>query len=304
MAKKKKHVAPDYIVYTDGGCAVNPGGPGGIGVVVIDPETGETQEISQGYVATTNNRMEIMAVLAALESLPNGVGIRLYSDSQYVINCMEGNWDKKKNRDLWQKVSEAEKGKRLDLRWVRGHNGNQYNERCDELATMAICDQTGHICDEGYEKQKAQERGFYHVAEKKLKKNGTGGVMAAYITLPDGVEDCRPDIGSIMEYAAKKGIHDTCARCIRNFYMSSRHSFKDYIALKTGGIDKLSRVKEESLIGKVENGTVIMAVIREHIADEKDVLTAMRWHARGLTVRDSIRKVLVDNEVRDNIKNR
>ena len=138
----------NYTIYTDGGCAQNPGGPGGIGVVIVDEKDGSIRELSQGFESTTNNRMEIRAVLAALAEIPAGCSVQLFSDPQYVVNCMKGIWKKKKNQDLWALMQRA--GKDIHPEWVKGHDGNHFNERCDKLASHAIKDTAGHIPDEGY----------------------------------------------------------------------------------------------------------------------------------------------------------
>ena len=94
----------DYIIYTDGGCERNPGGRGGYGAVIINNSTGELTDISGGFRSTTNNRMEVMAVIKALEKIEKGTHIQLFSDSQYVIKTMNGMFRKKKNIDLWKKL--------------------------------------------------------------------------------------------------------------------------------------------------------------------------------------------------------
>ena len=153
MAKKRKpdDAFPpgkgDYIVYTDGGCAINPGGPGGIGVIIIAPDGSKT-EISQGYISTTNNRMEMRAVITALMQIPAGSRVQLHSDSQYVINTITGGWRKKKNHDLWEMIDLFARDKDICWIWVRGHNENQYNELCDLLASAAIS-ANEKIADEG-----------------------------------------------------------------------------------------------------------------------------------------------------------
>lgn len=90
-----------YTIYTDGGCAFNPGGPGGIGVVILDGSGKVVKEISKGYGPTTNNRMEISAAIEALKAVPEGSPVLLYSDSQYLVNTMRGIFRMKKNNDLW-----------------------------------------------------------------------------------------------------------------------------------------------------------------------------------------------------------
>jgi ribonuclease HI len=135
--------------WTDGACSGNPG-PGGYGVVLT--WNGNRRELSQGYRKTTNNRMEILAVIAALESLTERCRIEIHSDSQYVVNAINQGWAKrwratgwkrnKKERalnpDLWDRLLVLLEGHQVTLTWVRGHAGNEENERADELAVAAI----------------------------------------------------------------------------------------------------------------------------------------------------------------------
>lgn len=145
-------------IYTDGSSRGNPG-PGGFGVILMFGN--HAKEISGGYRLTTNNRMELMAVIAGLEALKkNDHPLIIYSDSQYVVKAInEGwlnNWMKtgfkggKKNKDLWTKYFQLSKKFNITLKWVKGHADNIYNNRCDELATMAA-DGKKLLVDEGYE---------------------------------------------------------------------------------------------------------------------------------------------------------
>ncbi len=135
----------ELIMYTDGAARGNPG-PGGYGTILIWGDT--KKELSGGFRHTTNNRMELMAVIAGLEALKKeGLTITIYSDSQYVVKAVEQGWLKnwiatdfkggKKNKDLWTHFYELSKKHNLRFRWVRGHADNPYNNRCDELATAA-----------------------------------------------------------------------------------------------------------------------------------------------------------------------
>ncbi|HJU46124.1 MAG TPA: ribonuclease HI [Chitinophagaceae bacterium] len=132
-------------IYTDGSSRGNPG-PGGYGAIL--QWNGRKKEISKGYRRTTNNRMELMAVIAALESLKkNGLDIVVYSDSQYVVKAVEQGWLKnwiatkfkggKKNKDLWLLYADLAAQHRIKFVWVKGHANNPFNNRCDELATAA-----------------------------------------------------------------------------------------------------------------------------------------------------------------------
>jgi len=144
-------------IYTDGSARGNPG-RGGYGAILI--WNGKIKEISQGYIHTTNNRMELMSVVAALESLTrSGLDIEVFSDSKYVVRAVSENWLEnwiktdfkggKKNKDLWKRYHELAKGQQIRFTWVKGHASNPYNQRCDELATTAA-DGTGLIEDVGY----------------------------------------------------------------------------------------------------------------------------------------------------------
>ena len=132
-------------IYTDGAARGNPG-RGGYGAILM--WKGESKEISAGFVHTTNNRMELLSVIAALESLNRtGLDIEIYSDSKYVVQAVNEGWLEswmkndfkggKKNKDLWQRFYQLSKMHQLKFIWVKGHASNPYNQRCDELATAA-----------------------------------------------------------------------------------------------------------------------------------------------------------------------
>ena len=148
----------ELVMYTDGASRGNPG-PGGYGTILF--WGGHRKELSQGFRRTTNNRMELMAVIAGLEALKkDGLKITVYSDSQYVVKAWEQGWLKnwiatnfkggKKNKDLWLQFYELSKKHTIRFVWVRGHADNPNNNRCDELATMAA-DGGGLLVDEGFE---------------------------------------------------------------------------------------------------------------------------------------------------------
>ena len=148
----------ELIIYTDGASRGNPG-PGGYGAIL--QWGGHTKEISGGYRRTTNNRMELMAVIAALESLKkDSLNILIYSDSQYIVRAVQEGWLKnwiatnfkggKKNKDLWLRYAELAKNHSIRFVWVRGHADNAFNNRCDELATEAA-DGRNLMEDSGYE---------------------------------------------------------------------------------------------------------------------------------------------------------
>lgn len=145
-------------IYTDGSSRGNPG-PGGYGAILLSGE--HRKELSKGYRLTTNNRMEIMGVIAALQALKKkDLPITVYSDSQYVVNAVEKGWlstwiktnfkGGKKNKDLWKLYYDIAKPLNIKFVWVKGHADNPYNNRCDILATEAADGKNLDI-DIGYE---------------------------------------------------------------------------------------------------------------------------------------------------------
>ena len=141
-------------IFTDGAARGNPDGPGGYGTILqyVDPNgTLHERELSAGYKKTTNNRMELMAVIVGLEALNRPCEVELYSDSKYVIDAFEQHWvdswlrnnwknsQKKpvKNIDLWKRLLTAKEKHQVHFNWVKGHAGHPLNERCDTLATTA-----------------------------------------------------------------------------------------------------------------------------------------------------------------------
>lgn len=144
-------------IYTDGACSGNPG-RGGLGIVMKYKE--QRKEMAYGFKLTTNNRMELIAVIVALESLKKeNSDVIVYSDSKYVIdainlgwvyNWVKKNFKDKANADLWKRFLEVHKKHHIKFMWVRGHASNKENNRCDELAVAAS--KSAHLLiDEGYE---------------------------------------------------------------------------------------------------------------------------------------------------------
>jgi ribonuclease HI len=147
-------------IHTDGACKGNPG-PGGYGVVMVCGR--HRLELAKGYTRTTNNRMEVLAAIVALETLREPCEIELWSDSRYLVDAMTKNWLKGwkakgwrtatngpvKNRDLWERLAAAVEPHKVTWKWLRGHAGHKENERCDVLAVAAatgrsLLDDTGY----------------------------------------------------------------------------------------------------------------------------------------------------------------
>lgn len=152
-------------IYTDGAARGNPDGPGGYGTILTCEDAKgvlHTREYSQGYVRTTNNRMELMAAIVGLEKLTRPCEVELYSDSKYLTDAFNQHWidgwlcrgwkrgknEPVKNVDLWKRLLKAKEPHQVRFIWVKGHDGHPENERCDKLATSAA-DAEDLIVDEG-----------------------------------------------------------------------------------------------------------------------------------------------------------
>jgi ribonuclease HI len=148
-------------IYTDGASRGNPG-PGGYGVVLKYKE--HRKELSEGFRLTTNNRMELLAVIKGLEALKGeGHDVVIYTDSQYVVNPVEKGWiwgwvkkgfKDKKNPDLWQRFIPLYRKHKVRFKWLRGHAGHKENEYCDQLAVNSA-QGSRLLIDEGYESGEA-----------------------------------------------------------------------------------------------------------------------------------------------------
>jgi ribonuclease HI len=150
------------VMYTDGGCLDNPG-PGGYGVVLLSG--GKRKELSGGFRSTTNNRMELTACIEGLKVLKAPCKVKLFSDSQYVVNGITKGWAKRwkkngwmrradqpaENADLWSRLLDLCGTHNVEFNWVRGHAGNRENERCDQLAGEAARDKKNLSRDTAYE---------------------------------------------------------------------------------------------------------------------------------------------------------
>ncbi|RQW07488.1 MAG: ribonuclease HI [Calditrichaeota bacterium] len=153
---------PEVTIYTDGACTGNPG-PGGYGAVLLF--NGHRREISAAYRRTTNNRMELMAIISALKALKKKCRVNLFTDSQYIADSINKGWalrwkknswkrsrtEKAQNIDLWEKLLDLLEKHQVKVQWVRGHAGEAGNEKADALATAAIRT-ANFLVDETYEK--------------------------------------------------------------------------------------------------------------------------------------------------------
>lgn len=166
---------PIIYLYSDGGADPNPG-KGGFGVIL--KHKGFVKEFARGFILTTNNRMELMAIIFGLKQLKTEAIVQVYSDSKYIVDAVNKGWvrkweannwfrnkkEKAINIDLWEQLLEQLSIHEVEFNWVKGHNGHPENERCDALATLALnsnklVEDTGYIPKENKKKTKIEEEG-------------------------------------------------------------------------------------------------------------------------------------------------
>lgn len=153
----------EIVIYTDGSSRGNPG-PGGYGLILHLNNTNHYKELSQGYRLTTNNRMELLAVIVGLEALTkDNLSVLVVSDSKYVVDSVEKKWvfgwekknfTGKKNPDLWIRFLKVYRKHNVKFQWIKGHNNHPMNERCDVLAVEASKN-TKLLIDQWYEENEA-----------------------------------------------------------------------------------------------------------------------------------------------------
>lgn len=152
-------IQPEIFLYTDGSSRGNPG-PGGYGLILVTADGQYKKEFCEGFRKTTNNRMELLAVIVGLEKLKKEkYKILVVSDSKYVVDAVDKGWvfswekknfKDKKNPDLWKRFLKIYRKHDVQFRWIKGHNNHPFNERCDQLAVLAATTPPLHI-DHYYE---------------------------------------------------------------------------------------------------------------------------------------------------------
>lgn len=276
-----------FLLYTDGSCLANPGGNGGYGIVLVNTGTGEFSEKSEGFYSTTNNRMEVMAAIAGLSMVPAGSEVRLFSDSQYLVKTLDGYFAKKKNHDLWEELDRAIAGKKVKTSWVRGHSGDQYNERCDQLAMQAAMSPTKE--DRGYMERIPADTAAKISKKSTIGRNQDGTSAWECVPAPNGKE---------IYDGQKRETKEPCMALIHCLNRNENPRFEDFVNLKTGGCDGWSSLKDPYKLVGEETVSALEAILPSHA----DVMACLRWYGRGLKFRHCIRKVLVDAEVRENVE--
>ena len=284
----------DIVVYTDGGCDYNPGGKGAYGIVILHQKTGKYESYTEAFASTTNNRMELLAVVVALEHIDTSAPVIAYSDSRYVVQTANNKWRRYRNLDLWNRFDKAMQGKNVLFIWVKGHKGNYYNELCDEICTRSM-NEGPFSNDAGYTNPQSLHEDFYKAIEN---EKTIGDAMSVDIYVPPQLNE-RPPFMSPRQYADNYSVHTTCAKSICDFYYLGRKDFDAYVKIKTGGKDYWSAFRENELKRLV--GEEKWGYIQQYLHGQ-GALIAAKWCCRGLALEDSIRKALVDIEANNAYK--
>ncbi len=275
---------PDYVAYTDGACWQEKYGTsigrGGYGTIVIQTGSEDFKgvEYSEGYQLTTNNRMELMAVIVALQNVPADSTIRVYSDSQYVIKIMRGENSAHENQDLWDEYNNLIWSKHLDVDpvWVKGHNGNNNNERCDRLAKRA-CRKERLLHDEWYEEKKTSHALEYEMdIPEKYRENNARLLNREYLI-------------------NENHVNPKCADAILAFWSYDSPKEEEYGALKVFGSDYWSEYYYDWFAANIEEE--VLKIVEEAFDDIDLRERCLRWYMRGLSLYDAINKAAYDFEM-------
>lgn len=281
-----------FNVYCEGGCEINPGGKGGAAAVIINSDTKKMKEVYRGYRASTQKRMEIVAVIIGIQKLPDNCKISLFTESKYVVKTLQGKYPINKDEDLWKDLSRAIGTKDLTVKWIGGRVGNHHNERCEEL-----CDKARNgkklMNDKGFKIRGPFDR------HKELKKR-KGNAMTKPIHMPVQFSNEFLEFLSTSNYMKKYHVNKVCAEQLTILSVCKTITFRDYMNLKTDGVDHWSRKTKEELLEDVAYPKMTLDTITEYIKDEPNILSCLRWYHRGLPLYHSIRKILVDKEVKGN----
>lgn len=274
---------PDYVAYTDGACWKEKYGTsigrGGYGTIIIKTggEDFKGIEYSEGYILTTNNRMELLAVIVALRNVPEGSKVRIYSDSQYVIKIMRDKNDYHQNHDLWREYHNLlwERDLEVDPVWVKGHNGNTNNERCDKLAKRA-CHSENLLHDEWYENQQKSYalQTEVEIPEKYKKRN-----------VEQETREC---------LISNNHVNEQCADAILEFWSSENPMEDEFGKLKTFGKDYWSEYSYEWFEENCDRE--ILDIIEEEFDDIATRAKCIKWYMRGLSLDEAIIKAAYDFE--------
>ena len=288
--KNKNHALPgtDIILYTDGGCEHNPGGRGAYGVVLYYRGRRDVQTFSEAFESTTNNRMELLAVIKALEKVRTSDPIVLYTDSKYVQRSAKEEYARRKNVDLWRHFDAVMKNKNVIFVWIPGHKGHKYNELCDKLCREAIESGPYHI-DYGYVENETRKH-----EQENLFENSDIAAIARMIFNVSEEYDRVPDQMPLEEYCERYAVRMICAKQILYFYRYKFHAAKHYVGIKTGGSDYWSKIRDQEM--RLIIGHEKERILRAYL-DEKGMIRAAKWHCRGMTLSDAIRKVMIEEKI-------
>lgn len=266
-----------YIIYADGECSC-PGGPGGAACIIIHDE--KIRKYNEGYISTNSIRMKLRAVILALTHVPVGEQAVVYSNSRSVPACAVQKEIRNKNSDLWDLIDSYSSNRKVYYWRMRGHT--EYSDMCADLCAEAMnhsgCKDTGYRPD---------------ISDDRPVSSDT---YAMSVRIP---QDSHRNLYTSPEmYRKVYPVNLECAWSIQRFFRSPK-KFEDYRKLHTGGLDCWSKKEISSL----DDYDEIEKICQKLCIGKKPTASAVRWHARGLSIHDAIRKALVDIEVADNVIN-
>ena len=271
-----------YEVYIKGCCLFGPGGPGGYGAIIVDTKTRKIAELSKGFFASTEERMELMAMIAALSRISLNESISLFSESKYAVGILNGQHSLPDHPNLIQELWDVRRDKQISVCLVERRTGPKLFKRCFNLAV------------EAFESPSAEDSGFDPTEIKDAQDSEffKSDTMTLPIELPEGVE-------RFYSGSEKHKIKESCAEGIRMLNEKENPSFEDLMHLKTGGIDGWSHADTDMEFGKATKDFV-----SSFFRFESETKSCLKWYGRGLALDLAIRKGLVSREIGENVTRR
>ena len=284
----------DFSIYAYGESDTETG-IGAYSYVILRHDTKGLTKFSQGYFNTTNNRMELMAVVNALIKIPDKARVNIYSNSVYVIKVLNGEWENKSNKPLWDTLGNETINKTVDFSLMK----NYRNSEILEIVSNLCKDELKRIKNENTgEKDMEFNPGQFNNISKT-----TSRAMSIRI-YTDKNTDYKDRTVKITDFYEEIGVNKSCAEAIDKFRQKKKHTFTDYKNIKTYGNDRVSSMKMSTFYEYYQDHKEVINIVKKYLRSIKQQEAALRWHYRGLSIEDSIRKVLVDTEINEALLNK
>lgn len=291
--------AYDYTIYTYGE-SNSETSIGAYGYLIIRHDTKGLSKFAQGFFNTTNNRMELLAVTQALYKLPDQTNVAVVTSSEYVSKIINGEWEEKSNKPIWADLYAETQKKNIEFTYMKYYKKDYKNEVYSRSSLMEMAHD---LCIKEMERVKNENLGEkdmdFNPGQFNNISKTSSRAMQIKIFLDKSI-DYKDRTVNIIDFYEEIGINKSCAEAISKFNKKKKHTFLDYKNIKTYGNDDVSDYRMEFF--EKYYPKAVISIVKRYLRSLKAQEAALRWHYRGLRIEDSIRKVLVDIEINESLK--